>query len=109
MRFSLLIILTAATAALVATGLGAFGSEAAANSAGIVQQLFAAFPREAAYGAPIVALAGVIVAYATLRVLGFFVTVVFTAAAVATALAIFQRDEFFELLGKTLNLIAGST
>jgi len=88
-RVSLLLILTAATGALVATGLGAFGLADYDEGAGALERLFAALPRETAYFAPIVAAALVIAGFVALRVLGFLVTAVFTGIVCVVCLVFF--------------------
>ncbi len=106
---SLLIVLMGCAGALTAIGLEAFGNGNGApdEAAGGIYAMFRALPSEAAYGAPLLAIALVAGAYLVLRMLGWLVTLagglVF---AVFVLITVFGVDPF-DILPKIQAFLAG--
>ncbi len=96
MRLSILAILLAAAAALVSTGLAAFGGASIDPAQSQIHALFKMLPREGAYAAPIVAGVVIALAFGLLRIVGQVVTIAGTAACVVLVLAFAFRPEFSE-------------
>ncbi|MBI1384469.1 MAG: hypothetical protein GC150_06120 [Rhizobiales bacterium] len=98
LRLSILSIVALAGSALAATGYVALKAATAAPGIGPLERLVATLPPEAAFAAPVAAAALVASALVVLRVLGFLITLAFTAGATATALAVGLHREMPQIV-----------
>ncbi len=93
---SLLAILGGPAAALVYAGRKAFGSAVNSQPDNTLNAIFTGLPVEAAYIAPFLAIALVAMGYFVLRLIGFAVSVIGSAAIIAMIVAVFFKPEWID-------------
>lgn len=99
---SLFAILAGPAAALVYAGRLAFGSQLPPQPDDPLYAVFHAFPAEAAYMTPLLAVALVAAGYFVLRLIGFAVSVIGTAAILAMIVAVFFKPEWIDTVRQLL-------
>ncbi len=93
---SLFAILAGPAALLVHAGRLAFGSELPPQPDNPLYAVFHAFPADAAYLAPLVAVALVAAGYFVLRLIGFALSVIGSAAIIVMIVAVFFKPDWIE-------------
>ena len=95
---SLGLIVGACASALIVVGQGALGNDAVQPGDGTLYALFKAFPKDWAYGAPLLALALVTAGFVFLRILGHLISIGFMVLIFGAIGVALLRPEWLSIL-----------